>query len=228
LSPESGNRSKTLKGAIATLKINTKGKILSSETPFFVFQYNPEMITRTISFGKSEEESQVERKKADANSITEVINFHLEFDMIDQIEQSNQHKNYLEKGLHPTLAALESIMHSQAQAKNSSGHIILFLFGPNRMLPVWIDSIKVLEESFDQNLNPIRVRIELNMRMRDLSELKPNSLKYDIYSKHFDNRRLLTQHYAENTPNPELFGQDFRTALKNLTGEKPNSKNTQL
>ncbi len=53
--------------------------------------------------------------------------------------------------------------------------ILVFLFGRNRTVPVWLDNLKVVEEAFDPNLNPIRVSVELVMRVRAISEFKKGS-----------------------------------------------------
>jgi hypothetical protein len=61
LSPEFPGRPKTVKGAIVELRPKSKGKI-DSNTPTFIFQYNPETLTRTISSLNNEEVSQEEGK----------------------------------------------------------------------------------------------------------------------------------------------------------------------
>lgn len=207
LSPEFPGRPKTAKGAIVAIRSNSKGKIVDANTPVFIFQYNPETLTRTISSLNIEEVSQEERKKPDPNSIVELINLNLEFDATDQLEKPDQHRDLVEKSLHPTLAALELIVNSQSETEDRTSLVLLFLWGPNRIIPVWIDSVKVTEEAFDPNLNPIRVRIELNMRVRNLSELKRGTLGYAICTSHLDRRQTLTRLYSENRINRELFEQ---------------------
>jgi len=224
LSPEFPGRPKTVKGAIVALRPNSKGIIIDSDTLTLIFQYNPEMLTRTISSLSSEEISQEEGKKRDANSIVELINLNLEFDATDQLEQPNQHRDFVEKGLHPVLAALESIMDSQSKTENSTPPVVLFFWGPNRIVPVWLDSVKVIEEAFDPNLNPIRVRIELNMRVRNLSEFKRGSLGYAICASHLDHRRMFTRIYNESGINRRLLKQVPRNVRKYLAMEKSQSK----
>lgn len=222
--PESPIQPRTLKGAIVALKPNSKGTYVNPDTPIFIFQYNPETLTRTISSLNSEEASQVEGKKPGTNPIVEQINLSLEFDTADHLERPNQHKDSVQHGLHPTLAALESIMHSQSETENPTPPIILFLWGSNRIIPVSLESLKVAEEAFDPKLNPIRVKIELNMRVRDFSELKKGSTGYAIYASHLDRRRMFTRLYGENKINHELFDQVSRSTRQYLAMEKPQSK----
>jgi len=193
LSPEFPGRPKTLKGAIVA-------KRPDSEDIIFIFQYNPETLTHTISSLNSEEVSQEEGKKRDANSIVELVNLNLEFDATDQLEQPNQHRGFVKSGLHPALAALESIMYSQSKTENPPPPLVLFVWGPNRTIPVWLDSLKVTEEAFDPNLNPIRVRIELNMRVRNPSEFKRGSSGYAMCVSHLKRRRALTRIHASMQP----------------------------
>jgi len=223
LSPEFIGRPKTVKGAIVALRPNSKG-IIDSNTQTFIFQYNPETLTRTISSLNNGEVSQEEGKKRDANSIVELINLNLEFDATDQLEQPNQHRDVVENGLHPALAALESIMYSQSKTENPMQPVVLFLWGPNRIIPVWLDSLKVTEEAFDSNLNPIRVRIELNMRVRNLSELKSGSSGYAICASHSNHRQMLTRLYSENGINRGLLKQVSRSIRQYLALEKAQSK----
>lgn len=199
-------RPKTAKGAIVALRPDSKNQIFDSNTPTFIFQYNPETLTRTISSSNGLGVS-LEEKKRDVDSIAEVINLNLEFDFTDQLEQPNQHLDSVKNGLHPALAALESIMHSQSKTENSKPTVAVFLWGPNRIVPVWLDSLKVTEEAFDPNLNPIRVRIELSMRVRDLSELARGSSGYAICASHLGRRRMFTRLYSENGINREFFEQ---------------------
>jgi hypothetical protein len=222
LSREFPGRPKTAKGAIIALRPDSKGPIDPS-TPTFVFQYNPETLMRTVS-SIIGEEPQSKGKKPVANSIVELINLNLEFDAADQLEQPNQHLHFVEKGLHPTLAALESIMHSQSETDNPTPPVVLFLWGPNRIIPVWLDNLKVTEEAFDPDLNPIRVRIELNMRVRDLSELKEGSLGYAICTSHLDHRRMFTRLYSETGINREFLEQVSSSVQQYLAIGRSQSK----
>ncbi len=224
MSPEFPGRPRIAKGALVVLRSESNGTIVVPFAPPFTFQYNPEMLTRTISSLNNEEPSEEEGKKRDSNSIVELINLCQEFDTTDQLEQPYQHRDSVENGLHPALAALESIMYSQSKTEDPTPTVIIFLWGPNRIVPVWLDSVKVTEEAFDPNLNPIRVRIELSMRVRDLSELKEGSSGYTIRTSHLDHRRMFTRLYSENRINRKLVEQVSRSIRQYLAMKKPQSK----
>ena len=211
MSPDFSRRPKKVKGAIMALMPDPKHILIDPDTPALIFQYNPETLTHAFSSPECEEVLERESKpdthsilkprrerKRDVNSILELISLTLEFDAADQLEAPEKNKDVVENGLHPALAVLESIMSSQFKIRSTMAPVLIFLFGRNRTVPVWLDSLKVIEEAFDPNLNPIRVRIELIMRVRALSEFKKGSLGYAICAGHLNRRRILAKLYPQN------------------------------
>ena len=60
----------------------------------------------------------------------------------------------------------------------------LFVWGPKRVLPVRISDFSIVEEAYDVNLNPIRAKVSLGLRVlsyNDLSVLHPG---YHIFLAH--------------------------------------------
>ncbi len=56
------------------------------------------------------------------------------------------------------------------------GPMILFVWGPTRVLPVRLTSLSITEEAYDTLLNPIRAKVELSLTVlsyQDLSLLDP-------------------------------------------------------
>jgi len=58
---------------------------------------------------------------------------------------------------------------------------VLFIWGPNRVMPVRIQSYSVKEEAFDSNLKPIRATVTLSLQVLTYSELLPTDASYSIY-----------------------------------------------
>jgi hypothetical protein len=222
LSQEFPNRPKIAKGAIIVIKHNSKGINIDSNTVPLIFQYNPETLTRTIFPLNHEEILQKNGKKQYSSSMVELINLSLEFDATDQLEHPNQHEYIAKKGLHSTLAALESIMHSQ-YPDNVTSPVILFIWGSNRIIPVWIDNLKITEEAFDSNLNPICIRTEINMRVRDLLQLKKGSLGFAICKRHLENRKTLARAFNDNKENHEQLKHMIQNIDQYAAIEKPKS-----
>ena len=206
MSPDSPRRPKTVKGAIMALRSDPTQIILDPDTPTLVFQYNPETLTHTFSMPNGEEVLQKEGSGS-ANSLLELMSLTLEFDAADQLEHPDKNIAFVENGLHPALAVLETIMLYQSKTEKSTSPILVFLFGRNRTVPVWLDSLRVVEDAFDPNLNPIRVRIELVMRVRGLSEFKKGSPGYAICAGHLNRRRSLAKLYPLNGNIGRLFQQ---------------------
>lgn len=196
MSSEFPRRPKTVKGALMALRSGSR-IFIDPDASTLVFQYNPETLMHTFSSPNDEELSQTEGKGNDS-SIVELLSLTLEFDAADQLEQPEKNRGVVENGLHPALAVLESIMCSKYKIGNRLPPVLVFLFGRNRTVPVWLDSLKVVEEAFDPNLNPIRVKIELVMRVRALSEFKKGSLGYAICAGHLNRRRMLAKIYTQN------------------------------
>ena len=49
--------------------------------------------------------------------------------------------------------------------------LALFVFGQNRVLPVRLTDFSVTEEAFDPNLNPIRAKVSLGMRVLTVDDV---------------------------------------------------------
>src|SRR6185369_3685772 len=116
----------------------------------------------------------------------ETIKVDVEIDATDQLEFPDQNATAAELGIHPQLAALETLVYpanSQIQANNrlaNSGTLeivpmetplTLFIWSKNRVLPVRLTDFSITEEAFDPNLNPIRARVSLGMRVLTVNDL---------------------------------------------------------
>jgi hypothetical protein len=150
-------------------------------------QYNPDSLTRSLqvqsSGGDSGDKSQALRLKGTA---VETLKLEAEIDATDRLEFPDQNPDALEAGIHPQLAALEVLVHPTSQALKtndalaSSGvlevlpiqaPLTLFVWGKNRIVPVRITDLSVTEEAFDTNLNPIRAKVSLGMRVLSVDDL---------------------------------------------------------
>ena len=63
-------------------------------------------------------------------------------------------------GVDSVLAALELLMYP---ASNTAGSLTLFVWGPNRIIPVRITGLSIQEEMFDPNLAPIQATAEVTL-----------------------------------------------------------------
>lgn len=149
-------------------------------------QYNPDTLTRTLQvqgMGEAADRSEALRLKGPP---VETIKIDAEIDVTDQLEFPEQNPNAAKLGLHPQLAALETIIYptsTQLFANNSlaqagtleiapmEASLILFVWSKDRIVPVRITEFSVTEEAFDPALNPIRAKISLGMRVLSVTDL---------------------------------------------------------
>lgn len=150
-------------------------------------QYNPDSLTRTLqvqaSGGGTTDRSEALRLKGPA---VETYKLDAEIDLTDQLEHPAENRTATEVGLHPQLAALEGLVHpttgrlaaNDALARAGTLEIIpaqapmtLFVWSRNRIVPVRLTDFSITEEAFDPNLNPIRAKISLGMRVLSVNDL---------------------------------------------------------
>ena len=178
---------KLIKGALVVFE--TK---LPVPTNLIVFQYNPE----TMSRGFQQASGASDPRLGAGGTATllppiETFQVSVELDAADQLED----KNVLARGvgLHPVLAALELLIHppstnlilnkalslvGSSVISPASVPLVLFVWGPARVVPVRVDSIAITEQAFDQLLNPIQAKVTLGLRALSIPELAQESAPF--------------------------------------------------
>jgi hypothetical protein len=170
-----------LKGGIVLIDPST-----SAVLRIIALQYNPETLSRSLQIKALAEGGD----RSDVMRLTgppvETIKVDVEIDATDQLEFPDQNATFTELGIHPQLAALETIVYpanSQIQANNrlaNSGTLeivpmetplTLFIWSKNRVLPVRLTDFSITEEMFDPKLNPIRAKVSLGMRVLSVNDL---------------------------------------------------------
>lgn len=179
---------RTLKGALVAIDP------LVPVPTVVLFQYNPHTLTR-----------QLEARGADggpaATSYTgapvETINIEVELDATDGLE--TQDPLAVSLGVHPQLAALEKLVYPPSariiantvlaslgsiEIVPPQGPLILFIWGPKRVLPVSIKQFSIVEEAHDPQLNPIRARVSLGLRVLSTDDLGPTHPGHALFLAH--------------------------------------------
>ena len=172
-----------LKGGIVLIDPDT-----SAVRKIIVLQYNPDTVTRTLqvqAIGESADRSEALRLKGPP---VETIKLDAEIDVTDQLEFPDQAQNRdaAQLGLHPHLAALETIIYptsAQLLSNNALAQagtleiapmeslLTLFVWGKSRIVPVRLTDFSVTEEAFDPGLNPIRAKVSIGMRVLNVNDL---------------------------------------------------------
>ncbi|MBS0587244.1 MAG: hypothetical protein JSS37_04670 [Proteobacteria bacterium] len=172
-------------------------------------QYNPDQVTRALqpqSTGGSAAMSEPMRLKGPP---IETIKLDAEIDATDQLEFPDSHAVAVKVGLHPQLAALETIVYPDSETLIHNNQLanagmleivpvqaplLLFVWSKERVVPVRITDFSIVEEAFDVNLNPIRARINLGMRVLNINDLGFNDKGGHLFMVyHQQKERLMTQ-----------------------------------
>ena len=110
----------------------------------------------------------------------------------------------LQSGIFPQLAALETILYPTSRADLSNhalaasgmleivpmeAPLTLFVWSASRIVPVRITEFSVTEEAFDTNLNPIRAKVSLGMRVLSVNDLGFDHRGSSIYLAYQRRRR---------------------------------------
>jgi len=169
-------------------------------------QYNPDSMSRTLQvqgIGDNGERSEVTRLKGPA---IETIKIEAELDAADQLEYPRDNPDTVQFGLHPQIAALESLINpSSAEliAQNnmagngtleiapSEAPMAVFVWSAQRVLPVRITEFSVTEEAFDPLLNPIRAKLSLGMRVLNVDDLPMAHRGTNMFLGYLKRRELL-------------------------------------
>ena len=180
-----------LKGAIVGLDpMNPLASVV-------VFQYNPDTMTRKLE----PRAVSAEGDRGEAFRLTGApkvtITLSVEIDATDQLEQANPLATTM--GIYPTLAALEMILYPKSavviantilsligtvEVMPVEAPMTLFVWGPQRVLPVRLTSLSITEEAHDQLLNPIRAKVDLSLTVlsyHDLSVTSPGEALFLVH-----------------------------------------------
>jgi hypothetical protein len=149
-------------------------------------QYNPDTLSRTLQIKALSEGGDRSEALRLTGPPVETIKLDVEIDATDQLEFPDQNPTATQLGIHPQLAALETIVYptsGQLQSNNSLAQagtleiipvqapLTLFIWSKNRVLPVRLTDMSVTEEAFDPALNPIRAKVSLGMRVLSVNDL---------------------------------------------------------
>src|SRR6516165_7122963 len=181
-----------LKGAIVSLDPN-----IGIPTGIITFQYNPDEVTRSLRpqpVGDEPDRTEIFRLKGPP---IETIRCTVEIDATDQLAASDP--TTIAFGIQPQLAALELLVYPSSATLIANevlsylgtieilpmqSALTLFVWSKTRITPVRITELDITEEAFDPQLNPIRAKVTLGMRVlnvNDVGFLTPAGALYMVY-----------------------------------------------
>jgi hypothetical protein len=172
-----------VKGGIVTLDPDT-----SVVQSVIALQYNPDSLSRALQIQSTpggQDGVRVDALRLRGPAI-ETIKVEAELDATDQLEFPNQNPLAVKYGLHPQLAQLEmlinptveTLLNDDSMANAGTLEIIpleqpltLFVWSSSRVVPVRLTDFSITEEAFDVQLNPIRAKVSLGLRVLTIDDL---------------------------------------------------------
>ncbi|MBO3457575.1 hypothetical protein G7B40_009195 [Aetokthonos hydrillicola Thurmond2011] len=181
------------KGAIVAMDAQKK-RVISTIS----FQYNPETVTRSLQVqsvgGEGNARSEALRLKGPP---VETLKLDVELDATDQLEKAE--KIAVKIGIYPQLAALETLIYPTTDRVKENMRLAgqgtieilpleslltLLYWGKTRILPVRLTEFSITEEAYDVNLNPIRAKISLGLRVLSYEDLPWDHLGSQTFFAH--------------------------------------------
>ena len=171
-------------------------------------QYNPDTMTRSLQIrgAGSESGDHIEALRLKGPPV-ETIKLEAELDVTDGLGATPLPDTSL--GLHPQLAAIEALVYPASstlfvnnatasagwlEIAPASAPLTVFVFGPNRIVPVRITELSIVEEAFDTSLNPLRAKISLGLRVLSVDDIGFNSKGGGLFMGYLQAKeRLATQ-----------------------------------
>jgi hypothetical protein len=189
-----------LKGGIVLIDPQT-----SAVKRIIALQYNPDTLSRSLQVkgagAEGGDHSEALRLKGPP---VETIKLDAEIDAADQLETADGQA--VQQGIHPQLAALETVLYptsSQLISNNNMAQagileiipmetpLTLFIWSKNRILPVRLTEFSVTEEAFDVNLNPIRAKVSLGLRVLTVDDLGFGHKGGELFLAHLQQKEQL-------------------------------------
>jgi hypothetical protein len=158
------------------------------------FQYNPESLSRRLISQAVVDQTGKIGVVHLKGPPEEMFELELVLDATDQLERADP--SAVNFGIYPKLSALELLLYPKSTAiianstqedtstieiKPIEAPLTLFVLGKNRTIPVLLTNLSILEEAFDPNLNPIRAKVSLQLRVLDFTDLGLNSRGGQIF-----------------------------------------------
>jgi len=192
-----------VKGGIVTMDVDT-----SVVTNIIALQYNPDSLSRSLQIQTvqgAQDGTRVDALRIRGPAV-ETIKIEAELDATDQLEFPAQFPITAQLGLHPQLAQLEMLVNPTVETLLADDNmanagaleiipleqpLTLFVWSKNRVVPVRLTDFSITEEAFDPNLNPIRAKVSLGMRVLNVDDLGFSHPGGHLFMSYLTNKQQL-------------------------------------
>ena len=177
------NSPRLVKGGIVTMDPDT-----TALQSVIALQYNPDSLSRTLQIQAVQGAQDGTRVNALRlrGPAAETIKVEAELDASDQLEFPDKNSTTVQFGLQPQLAQLEMLVNPTVETLTADDNmansgaleiipleqpLTLFVWSKSRVVPIRLTDFSITEEAFDPNLNPIRAKVSLGMRVLNVDDL---------------------------------------------------------
>jgi hypothetical protein len=195
---------KLLKGALVEFSERFIGPIPN----IIIFQYNPESLTRTLSVWNPQQSEATKTpgttgetaSTAQPADPTEEFTLSLELDATDALEEPGSHPVAVISGVADRIAAMEMLLYPQEdsllgdllgafggsddsvdEVPRGTVPVLMFVWGPGRIVPVRVTSFSVEEEAFSPILYPIRAKVSIGLKVLTTEDFpEPRTFSQDL------------------------------------------------
>jgi hypothetical protein len=197
------NSPRLVRGGIVTMAVDT-----STVLSVIALQYNPDSLSRSFQIQAvqgGQDGVRVDALRLRGPAI-ETIKLEAELDATDQLEFPDQNPTAARFGLHPQLAQLEMLINPTVETLQADDNLAnagtleiipleqpltLFVWSKSRVVPVRLTDLSITEEAFDPNLNPIRAKVSLGMRVLTVDDLGFSHPGGHIFLSYLGNKQQL-------------------------------------
>lgn len=202
------NSPRLVRAGIVTMDPDT-----SAVQGIIALQFNPDSLTRTLAIqavAGGQDGVRVDALRLRGPAV-ETIKLDAELDAIDQLEFPNKFPLAVQYGLHPQLAQLEMLVNPSVETLQADDSIAeagtleiipleqpltLFVWSRSRVVPVRLTDFSITEEAFDPNLNPIRAKVSLGLRVLNVDDLGFNHPGGRIFMSYLSNKEQMASRVA--------------------------------
>jgi hypothetical protein len=192
-----------VKGGIVTLDPDTS--VIQS---VIALQYNPDSLSRTLQIQATpggQDGVRVDALRLRGPAV-ETIKIEAELDAIDQLEFPSQFPLAVQYGLHPQLAQLEMLINPTVETLIADDNmanagtleiipleqpLTVFVCSKSYVVPVRLTEFSINEEAFDVQLNPIRAKVSLGMRVLSVDDLGFDTPGGQLFMSYLTNKESL-------------------------------------
>ena len=174
-------------------------------------QYAAETLSRSLEVQSIADEPDRSQPLRLTGPAVETISLEASLDATDQLEKPDEFPEAGASGIFPALSALETMLYptvaqlERQKAQGSAGSfeitpaqtpLAIFVWSKHRIVPCRRTSLSITEEFFDANLNPIRAKVSLSLRVLSVDDLGFDHRGSGLFMAYLQSKETLAKSFA--------------------------------